>query len=396
MKYCKKCVYPLSAVAISFNENGICSACEAHEIAEKSQITDWERRKLVFEKILEESLKNKKDKNNYDCLIGVSGGKDSYYQVHKMIKDYNLKPLLVTYHGNNYLPDGDYNRDRMRQVFDADHIVFGPSVEVLKKLNKFGFYKMGDMNWHAHSGIMTYPIQMAVKHDVNLMIWGESPYDISGMFDVDDMPEFSKRMRHEFSMRGYEWYDVISDSQYGLLEKDLRWLKYPSDEEIEKVGLRGIYLGCYFPWNVKEQTKLVKDEYKWKENSVPFQRTYRLISNLDDRYENGIHDLLKFVKFGYGRCSDHASKDIRDGLISRETGLELVRKYDHVVSEDLYYWLDYVKMEFEEFWMVADSFRSSKVWSIKNGEWFKDCVWGKEESFGPVYLSKDNWGRYMK
>jgi N-acetyl sugar amidotransferase len=394
MIFCKKCVYPLSAVALSINSDGICSACEAKETEKQSMEMDWIKRKNKFDLIIKEQQRLKIDKSNYDCVIGVSGGKDSYYQVHKIIDEYNLKPLLVTYHGNNYLPEGDYNRDRMRRLFNADHLVFGPSVEKLIELNKFGFYVMGDMNWHAHAGIMTYPVQVALKFNINTIIWGETPYDISGMYDVDDMPEFSKRTREEFSMRGYDWNDVVTDERFNVEEKDLNWLKYPTDDEIQKLNLRGLYIGAYFPWDVKKQTELVINRYGWKQKEGSFQRTYRAISNLDDRYENGVHDLLKFVKFGYGRSSDHASKDIRDGLISREEGIELVKKYDHVVSDDLWYWLEYVGMTENEFWSVADGFRSPRVWKIKNGMWYKSCIWGGEECFGQVYLDQKYWGKY--
>jgi hypothetical protein len=110
------------------------------------------------------------------------------------------------------------------------------------------------------------------------------------------------------------------------------------------------------------------------------------MSNLDDRYENGIHDLLKFVKFGYGRASDHAAKDIRTGYMTREKGVEMVRKYDHVVSSDLYYWLDYVGMTEAEFWRVADGFRDKRVWRVENGQWVKDNLWGGASSYGPVRI----------
>ncbi len=104
----------------------------------------------------------------------------------------------------------------------------------------------------------------------------------------------------------------------------------------------------------------------------------RQFSNLDDRYENGLHDYLKYIKFGYGRASDHASKDIRSGHMTREQGIEMVRKYDHVVPSDLYYWLDYVGMKEEEFWKVANGFRDPRVWRKENGEWIKDNIWDEE------------------
>ncbi|MBU1131474.1 N-acetyl sugar amidotransferase [Patescibacteria group bacterium] len=388
MKYCTKCVYPQITVNLEIDSNGACSSCRTFEKFKELTPEFWEKRKKKFESILKEVIKN--NKSGYDCVIPVSGGKDSYYQTHIIVSEYGLKPLLVTYHGNNYLPEGDYNRDRMRQVFDADHLVFGPSVEALKKLNRICFKKMGDMNWHNHCGIMTYPIQTAVRHKIPLIIWGETNWDISGMYDPDDFVEFSARVRHEHDLRGYEWYDMLNDEKEKLTENDLSWAKYPSDEEILKVGVRGIFIGNFFEWNPNKHAKMVQEKYGWKPREEPFERTYRQFSNLDDRYENGAHDLLKFIKFGYGRASDHASKDIRTGYLTREQGIEMVKKYDHVVSSDLDYWLNYVGMTKNEFWQTADTFRDPRVWRIENNEWVKDNIWGGSSAYGPVHLSAES------
>ncbi len=377
MKYCTRCVYPIVAVHLDVDKEGVCSSCRVAEKVESLTLEFWAERKKRFEKILEASVKN--NTSQYDCIIPVSGGKDSYYQAHVIAKEYGLKPLLVTYHGNNYLPEGDYNRDRMREVFDADHLVFGPSVEVLKKLNRLCFKRMGDMNWHGHCGIFTVPIQVAARFNIPLIIWGEIVWDISGMYEPDDYVEFSARIRHEHALRGYEWYNLTGDPDDTLSEKDMLWTKYPSDEEILKVGVRGLYIGNFFPWLPYEHTKLVQKEYGWKESATPFDRTYRKMSNLDDRYENGLHDYMKYIKFGYGRASDHASKDIRTGYMDRKTGIEMVRKYDHVIPSDLQYWLEYVDMEEAEFWEIANSFRDPRVWrKNKKGEWEKDNIWDNE------------------
>lgn len=387
--YCSNCVYPVNAVNLNLDENGVCTSCKTAETFEELSSDFWIERKAKFEKLINQY---KKDNNsNYDCLIPVSGGKDSFYQAHVIAKEYGLKPLLMTYHGNNYLPEGDRNRDLMRHVFDADHIVWGPSVEVLKKLNKITFKMMGDMNWQNHCGIMSAPINLAVKFDIPLIIWGETNWDISGMYSPDDFVEFSARVRHEHDLRGYEWYDMM---KHGLKEKDMIWAKYPSDEEILETGARGIYIGNFFKWDPNKQTELVMDKYNWKPAEKPFERTYRTMSNLDDRYENGIHDLMKFVKFGYGRASDHASKDIRTGYMSRDVGIEMVRKYDSVISSDLYYWLDYVDMSEDEFWSIADSFRDPRVWWIEDGKWYKDNIWGASESYGNVNLVLKDQEKY--
>lgn len=393
MKYCNKCVYPFATVNIDIADDGICSSCKSFERSEKLSPEFWEKRKEKFNIIVKEIKNN--NTSNYDCLIPVSGGKDSYYQTHIIAKEYGLKPLLMTYHGNNYLPEGDFNRDRMRHVFDADHIVWGPSIETLIKLNRLGFKKMGDMNWQNHCGIFTAPISVATKFNIPLIIWGEIAWDISGMFDPDDFVEFSARVRHEHGLRGYEWFDFLDEPDERIIEKDMIWAKYPSDEEILKVGVQGLYIGNFFKWDPNEHAKMIQDEYGWKPSEKPFERTYRRISNLDDRYENGIHDLMKFVKFGYGRCSDHASKDIRTGYMTRDEGVEMVRKYDHVVSSDLSYWLDYVDMTVDEFWQIADTFRDPNVWWIKDGQWWKDNLWGGASAYGDVHLSISDQERYI-
>jgi N-acetyl sugar amidotransferase len=353
----------------------------------------WKDRQERFKKILSEH--RSVDGSRYDCLIPVSGGKDSYYQTHLIVKELGLKPLLVTYHGNNFLPEGDYNREMMRHHFDADHIVVGPSVETLKKLNKLTFRLMGDMNWQNHCGIMTVPIQIAIKFNIPLIIWGEIAWDISGMHDLDDQVEFSARMRHEHSLRGYEWENLIGLPQENLTEQDLLWAKYPSDEDILKSGVRGIYVGNFYKWESNKHSKQMVELYGFKQSEVPFQRTYRRTSNLDDRYENGVHDLLKFIKFGYGRASDHASKDIRSGDMNREEAIQMVRKYDHVVSDDLYHWLDYVDMTEQEFWQIADSFRDPNVWSIQDGLWIKENIWGGKSAYGKVHLAPKEQSRYL-
>lgn len=394
MQYCAQCTYPFIAVNLTADEDGICSSCRTFEAFGSLSPEFWCQRRELFAQVADEVRKN--NISDYDCVIPVSGGKDSYYQTHIAVKEFGLKPLLVTYHGNNYLPEGDYNRDRMRQVFDSDHLVMGPSVDVLKKLNRICFRKMGDMNWHGHCGIMTYPIQIATRFKVPLMLWGEVAWDISGMFEPDDMVEFSARMRHEHALRGFEWYDMLDDPRDPLTSKDLSWAKYPPDDEILKVGVRGLYIGNFFKWDPINHIKMMQQLYGWKEAEQPFERTYRTGSNLDDRYENGAHDLLKFIKFGYGRATDHTGKDIRTGYLTREDGIEMVRKYDHVVSSDLAYWLDYVGISEDEFWRTADSFRDPRVWWIEDGQWWKFNIWGGASAYGNVNLLPETQKKYRR
>jgi N-acetyl sugar amidotransferase len=391
MKWCTKCVYPaVVATPLTFDENGVCAGCR---VSAQRDTINWEERFNLLKKLADQY----RSSSNYDIVIPVSGGKDSYFQTHVAVHELKLKPLLVTYHGNNYLPEGEYNLYRMREVFDCDHIIVRPGVDTLIKMNRIGFKLQGDMNWHAHCGIFTSPIQVAVRYKVPLMMWGEQGFmDLAGMYSYNDFVEFTAKFRLEHALRGYDWYDFTDDGleklhrpelKEGLTAKDLMWAQYPSDDEIDESGVRGIYLSNYLKWDANIHVKLVMEKYNWKPAQQPFERTYRLMSNLDDMHENGIHDYLKFVKFGYGRGTDHSCKDIRAGIMTRAQGIEMVRKYDHIKPRrDLERWLKYVNITEEEFDYVCDTFRDRRVWRIENGEWVKDNIWGGSSAYGKVHL----------
>lgn len=372
-QWCAECAYPfLSAAPMELDEHGVCMGCRMSRAKSAISQTEWARRKEILRGILEEH--RSKDSSRYDCIIAVSGGKDSYFQTHVIKNEFNLNPLLVTYNGNNYMPAGWRNLLRMREVFSVDHVICSPSVDILKKLNRLAFTVMGDMNWHAHVGITTVPVQAAAQHDIPLVIWGEHGYlDVSGQFSMYDFPEMSYRDRLEHFARGYEWNYFVG--REGLTSGDLIPWKYPSDQTILDIGIRGLYLGNYVYWEANEHSRMVQEKYGFEVSSEPFDRTYRRMSNLDDMHENGVHDYLKYIKFGYGRCTDHASKDVRAGLISIEEGIRRIREYDHVKPRDLARWLAYAGMTEAEFDAIADTFRDPRVWRFENGTWTKKHIW---------------------
>jgi N-acetyl sugar amidotransferase len=392
MQYCSQCVYPIvSAVPLDFDEQAICSGCRVH--AQKAHVNWSQRQEWLLELVAEY---RQPSGENYDCIIPVSGGKDSWFQTYYIKEVLGLNPLLVTYNGNNYLDVGLRNLKRMREVFGVDHLFYSPSPTLLKKLNRLCFKKMGDMNWHAHAGIFTYPVQIAVQFNIPLIVWGEHGFmDLGGMFSMQDLIEMTAKFRLEHAQRGYDWFDMLDEANPGMAEgitaKDMLWCRYPSDEQLERVGVRGIYLGNFVDWDAHQQTELMK-KFGFEEAPFPFERTYRRMSNLDDMHENGVHDYLKFIKFGYGRCSDHVCKDIRSGKMTRAEGIELVRQYDHVKSSDLLRWLEYAEMTETQFDAVADTFRDARVWR-KNEQslWEKDNLWGDASAYPVLRLtSKEN------
>jgi N-acetyl sugar amidotransferase len=400
VRYCVRCVYPtLAATPLTFDEHGVCSGCR---VAAEVKTINWDQRRKMLRELVDEY----RSSSGYDILIPVSGGKDSYFQTHIAIKEFGLKPLLVTYHGNNYLPEGEYNLHRMREVFDCDHIIVRPSVPTLVKMNRLGFRLQGDMNWHAHCGIFTVPIQVAVRYKVPLMLWGEHGFmNLGGMYSHNDFVEFTAKHRLEHSLRGYDWYDFTDEGldrrgrpelKEGLRDKDLLWAQYPNDEEIDSAGVRGIYLSNFLEWDGNVNARVAMEHYGWKAAERPFERTYRSISNLDDMHENGMHDYLKFIKFGYGRATDHACKDIRAGSLTRAQGIDKVRQYDHIKSSDLKRWLAYVDMTEEEFDTTCDTFRDPRVWRVRDGQWWKENLWGGESAYGPVRLEGQMLETWLK
>ena len=373
VKYCKKCVMPSSsAIPVEFDEDGVCSGCNT---ANQKDEINWERRGKQLNKLLEQY--RSKDGTNYDCIIPVSGGKDSYFQVHMIKNVYKMNPLLVTYNANNWTKIGYENLHNMREAFGCDHVFFTPSIDLLKRMNRIGFYMTGDMNWHGHSGIFTYPFIVAVEKKIPLVFYGEHGFmDIGGMHSYNDYVEFTQRYRLEHCLRGYDWQDFLGHKGRDKIEaKELLGFQFPKDEDIKNVGVRGIFISNYVKWSGNNNVKIAK-QYGFKENDEDFERTYRKMSNLDDMHENGIHDYMKYIKFGYGRATDHVIKDIRDGILTRDQGIEFVKKMDHIKSKDLLRWLEYVDMSENEFDKIADTFRDKRVWEKDTqGKWIKDNIW---------------------
>jgi imidazoleglycerol phosphate synthase cyclase subunit len=372
ISWCRRCTYPsISAAPMEYDEHGVCTGCRMAEVKDAIPESEWVRRRALLDEIVDRY--RSRDGSRYDCVIAVSGGKDSYFQTHVIKHELGLNPLLVTYNGNNWTEVGWRNMLHMREAFGVDHVLVSPSIEVLKKLNRLAFVIMGDMNWHAHVGIMTTPVQVAARYGIPLVFYGEHGYlDLCGQFSMDDFPEISYRDRLEHFARGYEWTYFVG--REGLANHDMQTWKYPGDQTLFDLDLRGIFLGNYVHWEANKHIKLVTERYGFEVSNEPFDRTYRTMSNLDDMHENGVHDYLKYIKFGYGRATDHTCKDIRAGLMTRDKAIELVNHYDPVKPRDLYRWLEYAGMTEDEFDRIADTFRDPRVWWMEDGRWVRQVL----------------------
>jgi imidazoleglycerol phosphate synthase cyclase subunit len=376
-KRCSVCVYPsTSATALSFDSKFICSGCE--KAAKTKEASGLRPGFQSLVKIVKDH-RPRATRSEYDCIVAVSGGKDSYFQTHFVIEELGLKPLLVTYNANNWTARGRENLERMRTVFGVDHIEISPPAELLGRMNLAGLLMMGDMSWHAHVGIFSTPMKLAAEMDIPLVFYGEhGREDLAGQFRFGDFPEITYRERAEHHARGFEWDRF--QGVLGITSDDLSFWKYPSDESLFTSGVRGLHIGTFIDWDPHKQTELIKGRYGFRTADVPFRRTYRMGSNLDDMHENGLHDWLKYIKFGYGRGTDHGSKDVRLGKLARVAALELAKHHDASMSEDLGRWLAYAGISENLFYLISNSFRSEEVWKFSKGRWVHPD--GMEDTWG--------------
>lgn len=317
VQYCTRCCMPETNEGIKFDELGVCQACQSQE--QKMHI-NWVEREKKLREILEKH--RSKDGKNYDCIVPISGGKDSCFQLHIIKKVYGLKPLAVTFSHNWFTETGKYNLQNILEKLNIDHIMFTPNRELINKLARKSIGKIGDPCWHCHSGVGAFPLQVAVKFNVPLLIWGESICESSGRASYfEPVRKYDRDYFIKVSAKIYP-EEMIGD---GITEQDLLPFKLPSWEEIDKVGIVGIHIGDFLFWDDERQMEFLKKEYGWKEDYV--EGTYKGYKSVECKM-SGAHDYTKYLKRGFGRATDHASADVRIGLLTREEAFELIKKID--------------------------------------------------------------------
>ena len=369
LKYCKKCLIPNSKPDINFDDSGVCDACRNYQ---RRKNVDWAQRKIDLIKI----LNNFKSKNNsnWDCIIPVSGGKDSTYQVVRMLQ-LGMNPLCVT---STTCDESYLGKDNIQnlQRLGVDHIQITPNPLIRAKLNKIGLTEVGDISWPEHVGIFTIPVRAAVQYKVPLIVWGEnSQNEYGGPASASQNKILTRRWLEEFGgLLGLRVSDLIGMDD--IQKKDLINYTYPTDEELESVGVTGLFLGYFLPWDGLSNSLIAQTNgFKTYEKIV--EGSMVNYENLDN-YQTGIHDYFKFLKFGFGRATDIASLHIRRGRISREDGLKVVRREEGkfpwiYLGKDLNSILKPLNLSLEEFVEICDNFTNKKIFKKDNlGNLLKD------------------------
>ena len=369
IKYCKRCVMPNTKPNLSFDEEGICNACRNYE---KRDAVDWNKRKEELMSILDKY--RSKDGLNWDCIIPVSGGKDSTYQVVTML-ELGMNPLCVTSTTCHLTEIGRENIENIKNL-GVDYIEITPNKKVRKHLNRIGLFEVGDISWPEHVGIFTIPVRIAVNMNIPLLIWGEnSQNEYGGPAASTENNILDRKGLEEFGgLLGLRVSDLIGYE--GIKKNQLIPYTYPTDEELKEVGVTGLFLGHYIPWDGLSNVLLAK-AHGFKSWGKTIEGSAVDYENIDN-YQVGIHDYFKFLKFGFGRASDLVSMHIRRGRLTREQGMNIVKNCDGkfpwtYLDKPLEEILEPLDITVDEFIKICDQFTNKKLFKIdRNGELIKD------------------------
>jgi N-acetyl sugar amidotransferase len=319
LKYCTKCVMPETKPDLSFDKEGVCSACRSYE---NRATVDWAARQVQLDQILTKYRSPRGD--SWDCIVPVSGGKDSTYQVLRVLQ-LGLNPLCVTATTCDPSPIGRRNIENIKRL-GVDYVELSPNPVIRRKLNRIGLMQVGDVSWPEHVGIFTIPIRAAVEHRVPLIIWGEnSQNEYGGPATAQAGHVLDRRWLEEFGgLLGLRVTDLIGMD--GIEPRHLIPYTYPTDEQLSEVGVTGIFLGHFIPWDGYSNAFL-SQAHGFETLQTTVEGSVVNYENLDN-HQTGIHDYFKFLKFAFGRATDIACLHLRRGRITREDAVSIIRKHD--------------------------------------------------------------------
>ncbi len=347
MKYCQRCVMPETAESLTFDEEGVCSVCR--QIDYKHSQIDWEARGQELDRFLEAH----RGRFDYDCIVPFSGGKDSTFTLWYLVKVKRLKPLVVRFDHGFLRPRLQDNALRTFRLLGVDVHHFTPNWQVVRKLMFESLRRRGDFCWHCHTGIFAYPMWVALRQHVPLLVWGEPTGEYASFYSYDEEEEVDERRFNRFVNLGINAEDMIgmldeTISDYPVTERDLKPYTYPPAAELRKARVRSILLGSYIPWDVKKQVAIIKRELGWRGDEVegiPPDYDYEKI----ECFMQGVRDYIKYLKRGFGRTTHLASIDIRNGRLSRDLGERLVAQYDGKRPHALDLFLEFLGISEEDF-----------------------------------------------
>jgi N-acetyl sugar amidotransferase len=360
MRYCRRCVLPDSRPHLELNEAGVCIPCLRH--AQRPEV-DWLKREAAFAELVSSVRALGRD---YDCVIPVSGGKDSTWQT-AVCLDYGLKPLAVTWRSPGRTRLGQRNLDNLIRL-GVDHIDYSISPDVERRFMLKTLAEAGSTAIPMHLAIFSIPLRVAVAFDIPLVVWGENSATEYGGRDADARSEVlnSEWVARYGVTQGTTAANWVGDD---LRPDELTAYTPPDDAALGKAGTHAVFLGHYFPWD-PEYTKNVAAAHGFSVDQTGPRTGLFDYADIDDDFIS-LHHWLKWYKFGFTRTYDNLSLEIRNGRISREQAVEHIRQRgDETPWNDLRLFSEFSGQPLDQLLETAQSFRNEKVWSQRpDGVW---------------------------
>lgn len=361
MKYCKKCLMPETKPGLILDSEGVCQACRHYEMRKN---VDYNHR---FEQLKKLAAKYKRQDGYYDCLIAVSGGKDSHFQVYVMKELLGMNPLLVTVSDPfSHTEAGKHNIRNIAESFGCDLITLDTNPDLVRRMMRIAFEELGSPTWPVDRPIYVFPIRMAVNMQIPLVIYGENvAWEYGGVlyeetYSAKDQINNDVAKKVDFSL----W------TEHGITKDELNTFMYPAQEELDAVGLEPIYLSYFTPWDGYSNYQIAK-RYGFRDLTHEWKRE-GYIEDYDQVDSVGylINVWLKYPKFGFARATDVVGYWIRSGKITREEGIRLIKEHDHKLDQKvLDDFLQFAGYTDKEFWQVVEKFYNKEIFEKINGHW---------------------------
>jgi len=359
--FCKKCLMPNSRPRIVFDQNGICNACN---YLSKRNNLNWDERKNELKEILNH---HRSKKGYYDCIVPWSGGKDSSYIAYKLKFEYEMNPLLVTFAPLIPTSVGYKNRENIINL-GFDHYYFRPNQKASKLLSKRFFLERGNPKVHWDSGIKSIPLKVSIEKKIPLIFYaehGESHYGgnvlhkkSSMLLDLDEVYE---------NNIGDDPRNWIDDE---ISKSDIYPYTLPEQEELDKAKIRAYFFAYFDNWNVFANYEFIKKKINF--STHPKGRTPGTFTNFDslDDHIDQIYYHMQYIKFGFGRATRDASRQLQNNLITKKEYLEYVKKYDsEITTNDILLFCNYAGIPLAEFPEIVDKHRNNEIWKKTGNSW---------------------------
>jgi N-acetyl sugar amidotransferase len=347
LKTCARCGLPETYETIEFDEKMICNICRQKEF--RDEAIDWEKRK----KVLDELIGQYRGKYDYDCIIPFSGGKDSTFTLNYLVREYKIKPLVVQFNHGFMRETLTKNNERTFKRLGVDVMSFTPNWKVVKRLMKEALIRKGDFCWHCHTGIFAYPMQIAIKFNVPLVIWGEPSSEYTAYYDYRDneIEEVDETRFNRYVNLGITAEDMegMIKNDFELDPRDLAPYTYPKVSELKRIKYRSVCLGSYIPWDVKRNVAEIQRDLDWHGDVVEGMPSEFYPYEKIECYMQGVRDYIKYLKRGYSRVTQMTALDLRNNRMTKAEAEALIQQHEGKKPPSLDLFLEYLEIDEEEF-----------------------------------------------